>query len=372
MTNAEHEHGEDAEPRRGSRPTPRASSAAACADGGHLGGDRPRGRGGGVATPWRPGAADEGGEVVERRSASASGSSTAHVRRPSASLPRRLEVELARRASGGSSPSSTSTTITVMLSRPPWRLASGDQLVGGGLRVGDRREHDLADLVVADLVDEPVAAQQEAVAAHDRQRPRVDADRRVDAEGPGDDVAAGVGAGLVVGDVAGGDELLHVAVVDGDPAQPAVAQQVGARVADVDEGEAARRRRGVGGPSAVGVAVGGRRDGDDEQAGDRGAHALLVGVGGGGAVKISPLASAIAATTSSRSTPGVAEAALQQVDGEGAGHLAGPVPAHPVGDGEHAVGSARRLSSFCRAGSRPGSVAAPQRSVGHYCASSTV
>ena len=126
--------------------------------------------------------------------------------------------------------------MTVMLSRPPWRLASGDELVGRRLRVGDRAQ-DLDDLVVADLVDEAVAAQQEAVAAHERQRPGVDADRRVDAEGAGDDVAARVGAGLVVGDVAGGDELLHVAVVDRHPAQPAVAQQVGARVADVDEGE---------------------------------------------------------------------------------------------------------------------------------------
>ena len=68
----------------------------------------------------------------------------------------------------------------------------------------------------------------------------------------GDDVAAGVGAGLVVGDVPGGDELLHVAVVDGDPREPAVAQQVGARVADVDERPAARW-------SAVASRVGRRR-----------------------------------------------------------------------------------------------------------------
>ena len=108
------------------------------------------------------------------------------------------------------------------------------QLVGGGLRVADRLDH-LGDVVVADLVDEAVAAQEEAVAAHERQRPRVDAHRRVDAQRPGDDVAPRVVARLVVGDVAGGDELLHVAVVDGDATEPAVAQEVGARVADVDE-----------------------------------------------------------------------------------------------------------------------------------------
>ena len=59
----------------------------------------------------------------------------------------------------------------------------------------------------------------------------------IDAEGAGDDVAPRMGPGLVVGDVAGGDELLDVAVVDRDPAQPSVTQEVGAGVADVDQGE---------------------------------------------------------------------------------------------------------------------------------------
>ena len=69
-------------------------------------------------------------------------------------------------------------------------------------------------------------------------QPRVDAHRRLDAEGAGDDVAARVGARLVLADVAGVDQLLHVAVVDGGSMQLAVAQQVGARVADVDQREA--------------------------------------------------------------------------------------------------------------------------------------
>ena len=115
---------------------------------------------------------------------------------------------------------------------------------------------DLDDLVVADLVDEPVAAQQEAVAAHERQRPGVDPHGGVDAEGAGDDVAARVGARLVVGDVAGRHELLHVAVVDGDPPQPAVAQQVRPRVADVDEGELLDGRAGRTG---IGLAAALRR-----------------------------------------------------------------------------------------------------------------
>ena len=135
--------------------------------------------------------------------------------------------------------------MTVMLSRPPWRLASATSSSAaacGSVTVLS----DVDDVVVAHLVDEAVAAQQEAVAADERQRPGVDADGRVDAERPGDDVAARVGAGLVVGDVAGGDELLHVAVVDGDAPQPAVAQEVGARVADVDERQLLVRLAAVG------------------------------------------------------------------------------------------------------------------------------
>ena len=123
-------------------------------------------------------------------------------------------------------------------------VGQGDELVGCRLRVADGA-HDLDDVVVAHLVDEAVAAQQEAVAAHERQRPRVDAHRRVDAERSRHDVAPRVVARLVVGDVPGGDELLHVAVVDRDATQAAVAQQVGARVADVDEGELLLRRLGA-------------------------------------------------------------------------------------------------------------------------------
>ena len=50
---------------------------------------------------------------------------------------------------------------------------------------------------------------------------------------------------------------------------------------------------------------------------------------------MSPLASAIAARTSSRPAPGSLSRDPQQVDGEGAGDLAGSVAAHPVGHGEH-------------------------------------
>ena len=114
-----------------------------------------------------------------------------------------------------------------MLSRPPPRLAIAHELVG-------QRPADRAMLATATAISSSstsstraVAAEHEAVAAHERQRPRVDAHARLDAEGTGDDVAARVRPRLGLRDVAGGDELLDVAVVDGDPPQRAAAVEVG-------------------------------------------------------------------------------------------------------------------------------------------------
>jgi hypothetical protein len=103
------------------------------------------------------------------------------------------------------------------------RVGLGDELVGRGLWcVGG--ECDRRDLVVVDLVDQSIAAQDEPVAVHHRHQPRVDAHRRLDAERPRDDVAARMASRLVLGDVAGVDQFLHVAVIDGRPMELAVAQ----------------------------------------------------------------------------------------------------------------------------------------------------
>ena len=103
------------------------------------------------------------------------------------------------------------------------RVGLGDELIGRGLWcVGG--ECDRRDLVVVDLVDQSIAAQDEPVAVHHRHQPRVDAHRRLDAERPRDDVAARMASRLVLGDVAGVDQFLHVAVIDGRPMELAVAQ----------------------------------------------------------------------------------------------------------------------------------------------------
>ena len=218
-----------------------------------------------------------------------------------------------------------------------------DESVGGLLRIGGAEQRG-RDLGVGDLVDQSVAAQQEAVAADERKGPPVDLDVGIDAERPRDDVAPRVGARLVLGDVAGGDEFLHVAVIDGDPSEPVVAQQVGARVADVGEHQ---RLGGVYGDDDrfgrrvvlvdVGLSATGERVGDDRDRGDRRAHATLgrvgdrrpedVAVGGGDRVD----------HVGGRREIVFGQAGGDPLDGEFAGDLAGLVAAHAVGDDEDAV-----------------------------------
>ena len=108
-----------------------------------------------------------------------------------------------------------------------------DQVVGDVGRVG-QAPHRRRDLVGVDLVEQAVGAQQEPVALVGEHRARVDEDLRVDAEGTGDDVALRVDRGLVVGDLAVPLELGHQVVVVAELDELVVAEQVDARVADVD------------------------------------------------------------------------------------------------------------------------------------------
>ena len=87
-------------------------------------------------------------------------------------------------------------------------------------------EQEFGDVIVRDLVDEAVGAEQDAVALEDRHRPRVDADTRFDTERAGDDVAARVVSGLLAGDRPLGHQLLDEAVVDRQLAQSGVAHHV--------------------------------------------------------------------------------------------------------------------------------------------------
>ena len=270
--------------------------------------------------------------------------------------------------SGGSSPSSTSTTITVMLSRPPAALAAATSASAAAWGSDDLAQ-DRRDVGVGHLVDEAVAAQHEPVAADQRQGPPVDAHVGFDAEGPGDDVAARMDAGLVLTDVAGGDQFLDVAVIDRDPPQAVVAIQVRARVADVGEHERFRRHSGVTGVTLPGVgasvspgaslsSASSPTFGAPRPASGSAMTAMAVIVVpiprcDGLAIaarKMSVFAVAIdrtnslavgsAATGSADPRPAAIarEALPDPVDGDLAGDLAGLVAAHPVGDDERRVG----------------------------------
>ena len=191
-----------------------------------------------------------------------------------------------------------------------------DERVGRRLRVGRGRD-DPGDVLVGHLVDEAVGADEVAVARLRRDEPRVDGDRRLDADDPRDDVAMGVAAGLVRGDLPRGEHLLDVAVVAGELAQLAVGAEVDATVADV-------------GHDQVVLAVGaGRR----RHQGERGAHAPGGRLGQRAAVD-GLVGGAHHVGHGGDRRRLLAHARGDGLEGDRAGDLTGRVAAHPVGHGE--------------------------------------
>ena len=116
-----------------------------------------------------------------------------------------------------------------------------------------QRGHRLRDGGVLQHAAQAVRTQQPAVggmgAAYGDVRVRVDVEV---AEHTHHDVALRVVLGFGWGDAAGVDEMLHIAVVAGDAAQMTIAQQIGARIADVGDDPVAghQRHRGDGGAHA--------------------------------------------------------------------------------------------------------------------------
>ena len=131
-----------------------------------------------------------------------------------------------------------------------------DQLLHGLLRALVAGEG-LLQRLVGDHAGQSVGADQVAVAGADLADGEVGLDMVAAAQRAHQQGALRVGGGFLLGDPALVDEALHPGVVLGDLGQHAVAQQVGAGVADVDEAEA------LAGP---------------QQGGERGAHALQLGV----------------------------------------------------------------------------------------------
>jgi hypothetical protein len=193
--------------------------------------------------------------------------------------------------------------------RPATAQGELDQPVGGLLRVVDL--HRLGNGLGRDDVGQAVRAEQVAVAgpclADRHVRLDVGAEQRAQ-----DHRLARVVLGLVRCELAGVDEVLDVGVVVGDLGEHVVAQQVRARVPDVDEADLRT---------------------DEAQSGERGAHALEV------LALLHRVGDPVI-----RLDDGVAQHAHQVVDApilvqrlEGADddlarHLARRVPAHAVGD----------------------------------------
>ncbi|CAM5628091.1 hypothetical protein SGLAM104S_01541 [Streptomyces glaucescens] len=188
-----------------------------------------------------------------------------------------------------------------------------DQLLHGLLRALVAGEGVLHRLV-GDDPGQPVGADQVAVTGPDL------ADRQVGfhvvaaAEGAHQQGALRVGGGLFLGDPALVDQPLHPGVVLGDLGEDAVAQQVGARVADVHQAEP------LAGP---------------QQGGERGAHALQ------GRVLLDHLPQLVVGPLHGHAERGehvgAGDVVVEGDDGGdrlGGGDLAGGGAAHAVGDGE--------------------------------------
>ncbi len=168
--------------------------------------------------------------------------------------------------------------------------------------------------LVADDAGEPVGADQIAVAGPHLADRQVRLDVVAAAQRAHQQGALRVGGGLFLGDPALVDQTLHPGVVLGDLGEDAVAQQVGAGVADVHEAEP------LPGP---------------QQGGQRGAHALELRVllDHGAQLVVGPLHGAAEGGEDVGARDVVVERD-QSGDHLGGGDLAGGLAAHAVGDGE--------------------------------------
>ena len=225
--------------------------------------------------------------------------------------------------------------------------------LGGGVVDGLQRER-LADRRVVDHVGEAVAAQQEAVAEAAVVPVEVGLVVVAAQHDPQQEGAVRVDARLLAGDLALVDEALDERVVVADLVQLAVAQEVGARVADVGGGEALavpqhrleRRAHAL----------------DGRVLADEGAEAL-VGVGDGALEGVERV--------------DVAQVAVQLADDVhrlGRGEVARGGAAHPVGDGDE---PAARVAGVLVGGPAQadvgqGDVVEPQGRHRHFRSSTTV
>ena len=177
--------------------------------------------------------------------------------------------------------------------------------------------------LVADHAGQPVRAEQVAVARLAVVHRQVRLGDRPAVQRPQQQRALRVGGDVVGADPALVHQRLHQRVIVGDLVELAVAQQVTARVADVAHGR---------------VPVG------PEQRGQRGAHALDGGVGDdhflqphvGGGDRRGQLAQHVAVGR-------LGVEFRHRGDGQGAGHLACGVAAHPVRHREQARPRVRRV-----------------------------
>ena len=146
-----------------------------------------------------------------------------------------------------------------MLSSPPPEFAARTRLrAASSRRAGLLDEPE--DVLLGHHRRQPVGAEEEEVSRLDVDRDHVDVDLRIGSERAGDHGALRVGVGLLRREAAAPHQVGDERVVLGQLLQLAVADPVGARVADVTDGDAPVRqdRGGDGRAHAGGLGVGPR------------------------------------------------------------------------------------------------------------------
>lgn len=124
------------------------------------------------------------------------------------------------------------------LSGAPWRLAmasSRSRQVSGPVPVDDLEEH----LLIGDGVHQSVGTQQQVLPGVHRAYVPVTVGGDVRSQGPGDEIAAGVAAGLLSGDVSPVYHAFHQGVVLGDAGDAVLRDVISPAVPHVGDHHAA-------------------------------------------------------------------------------------------------------------------------------------
>ena len=193
----------------------------------------------------------------------------------------------------------------------------------GRLRGVRKTPQNRGHLVLGYLVEQPVAAEQEAVPGEGQHRCAVDRNVEIYSEGPGQDISLGMNGSFVGGELAISNQVLHQAVVVAELHETVIAEEVHPRIADVDPGHF--------------VAIGAFHELDGHQGG---AHTVEIPVTSG-LLEDGPVGQANRLLEGLQG--GLGGMLPGQLNGNGRGHLPALMTTHAIGHAVQRVGRNQQL-----------------------------